>query len=168
MKNPVENVCTLLIITAVFATSCKSPPSAASGENVVFVPGIGAIAGIEWRLVEVRAPAGNPASRFSREELAEAGMENAYTLRFDKERLSGMGAPNRYSAPYEEGAGKALSIKAIAGTLMASFREPESLKEREYFNYLERVNRWDLIQNKLLLYTRNEQGEETVLVFEAV
>jgi heat shock protein HslJ len=168
MKNLAENVCSLLIVTALLAASCKSVPPSASGENVVFVPGIGAIAGIEWKLAEVRAPAGNPASRFSRGELAEAGMENAYTLRFDKDRLSGTGAPNRYSAPYEAGAGKTLSVKAIAGTLMASFREPESLKEREYFNYLERVARWDLIQNKLLLYTRNEQGEETVLVFETV
>jgi hypothetical protein len=50
---------------------------------------------------------------------------------------------------------------------MASFREPESLKEREYFNYLENTARWDLIQNQLLLYTRNEQNEEIVLVFEA-
>jgi hypothetical protein len=50
---------------------------------------------------------------------------------------------------------------------MASFREPESLKEREYFTFLETVNKWDLAQDKLQLYTRNEQGAEIVLIFEA-
>jgi heat shock protein HslJ len=166
MRNLAKNIGILPLVTAlILAASCKSAPVA--GENVVFVPMLKNIAGIEWKLIEVRSSAEDPVSRFSREELAEIDMENAYTLRVDEERLSGTGAPNRYFAPYEEGEGKTLSVKAIAGTLMASFREPESLKEREYFNYLENTARWDLIQNKLLLYTRNEQNEEIVLVFEA-
>jgi heat shock protein HslJ len=182
MRNRARNAAILPLVTAlVLACSCKSAPDAGPGahdpagnggdenaaENVVFVPGLKDVTGIEWKLIEVRSSAGDSVSRFSREELAETGMENAYTLRFDNERLSGTGAPNRYFAPYKEGGEKTLSVKAIAGTLIANFREPENLKEREYFNYLENAGKWDLIQNKLLLYTRNGQGEEIVLVFEA-
>ncbi|MDR1351970.1 MAG: META domain-containing protein, partial [Treponema sp.] len=136
-------------------------------ENIVFVPGINNVIGIEWRLIEVRSSVETAASRFSRQELAELGMEDAYTLRFDKERISGLAAPNRYFAPYEEGEGKALSIGVIGGTLMAAFREPESLNEREYFGCLENTVAWDLIQNQLQLHTRDGQGGEAVLVFEA-
>jgi heat shock protein HslJ len=77
-----------------------------------------------------------------------------------------MGAPNRYFAPYELGEDRALSIKTVGGTLMASFKEPESLKEREYFAYLQNVTRWDLVQGQLQLHGTNAEGEETVLIFE--
>jgi heat shock protein HslJ len=147
----------LLIITAALVISCKTAPA---------VPVFSDIIGKEWKLVEIMSSADTAARRFSRGELAEIGMEQAYTLRFEEERLNGVGAPNRYSAPYESGAGQALSIKAVAGTLMASFREPESLKEREYFGYLENADKWDLAQGKLQLHTRNERGGEAVLIFE--
>jgi heat shock protein HslJ len=175
MRNISRKICILpFVIVAVLAVSCGSAPDTPSGASGP-AAGFGAITGKDWKLVEVRssvnasADAGADAetSRFSRGELAEAGMENAYTLRFDGERLSGMGAPNRYSAPYTQGAGQTLSIGAIAGTLMASFQEPENLKEREYFDYLENVNKWDFVQGQLRLIARNGRGEETVLVFEA-
>jgi heat shock protein HslJ len=168
------------VIAAVLAVSCGSAPDRPSGasgpiESPASAAGFSAITGKNWKLVEVRsfadasanAAADADASRFSRGELVKAGMENAYTLRFDGERLSGMGAPNRYFAPYTHGAGQTLSIGTIAGTLMASLREPENLKEREYFNYLENVNKWDFVQGQLRLISRNGRGEETALVFEA-
>jgi heat shock protein HslJ len=167
------------VIAAILAVSCGSAPDTPSGANgpvpAAGFSGISGITGKDWKLIEVRssadasASAGTDtgASRFSRGELAEAGMENAYTLRFDEERLSGMGAPNRYSAPYTQGAGQTLSIGVIASTLMASIREPENLKEREYFDYLENVNKWEFVQGQLRLISRNGRGEETVLIFEA-
>jgi heat shock protein HslJ len=181
MKNTLKNVRAWpFVIAAVLAVSCKSPPETPSGandpapdkaaesavKNSPPVPGFGEITGKEWKLVEVRSSADSAAPRFNRRELAEAGMENAYTLRFDGERLSGLGAPNRYSAPYTRGAGQTLSIGAIAATLMASFMEPENLKEREYFGCLENVEKWDLIQGQLRLISRNGRGEETILIFE--
>jgi heat shock protein HslJ len=180
MRNILRKTLALpLVAAAVLTVSCKNTPDTPPGTdapavagngagNIVFVPGFNDIIGVEWKLVEVRSSAESAAARFSRKELAEAGMENAYTLRFDEKQLSGTGAPNRYFAPYEEGAGKTLSVKAIAGTLMAVLKEPESLKEREYFKYLENVSGWDLVQNRLQLRTRDEQGAETVLIFEAV
>ncbi|MDR1411184.1 MAG: META domain-containing protein [Spirochaetaceae bacterium] len=169
-----------LALVLALAISCKGAPEASGAnvpagagtaengaENIVFVPGFNDVVGIEWRLIGVRASAENAAARFSRRELAEIGMENAYTLHFDGKQLSGVAAPNRYFAPYEEGAGKALSIRAIAGTLMTAFREPENLKEREYFDYLENTGRWDLVRNQLQLYTRDGQGRAAVLIFEA-
>jgi hypothetical protein len=50
---------------------------------------------------------------------------------------------------------------------MASFSEPENLKEREFFGCLENAEKWDLVQGQLRLSSRNGQGEETILVFEA-
>jgi heat shock protein HslJ len=170
-----------IAIAMALAVSCGSAPDTPSGanrpvadetaanavESPVSAAGFSAITGKDWKLVEVRSSVSAGVSRFSRGELAEAGMENAYTLRFNGERLSGMGAPNRYSAPYTQGAGQTLSIGAIAGTLMASFQEPKNLKEREYFGYLENVNKWDFVQDRLQLISRNGRSEETVLIFEA-
>jgi heat shock protein HslJ len=173
----------LPFVIAALLLSCKSAPDASSGANgpvqgeasenaVDFTPApeFGGITGKEWKLTGVRALADNAGSnaamRFSRRELVKAGMENAYTLRFDGERLSGAAAPNRYSAPYTRGAGQTLSIRAIAATLMAAMAEPENLKEREYFGYLENVEKWDLVQGRLQLISRNERDEEIILVFE--
>jgi heat shock protein HslJ len=154
-----------VIVAGILILACKTAPDA-SAESPVSGPRFSDLIGKEWKLTEIRSSADTVASRFSRQELTEIGMENAYTLRFEEERLGGMGAPNRYFAPYEQGEGQALSIRAIAGTLMASFREPENLKEKEYFKYLENVEKWDLVQGKLQLYTKNEQGEEITLIFE--
>jgi heat shock protein HslJ len=181
-----------LVIAAALAVSCGRAPDTPSGANdsvqgeaaAAEAPvsaanptpsaGFDGITGKDWKLIEVRssadatasAVADAEASRYSRGELAEAGMENAYTLRFDGERLTGMGAPNRYFAPYTQGGGQTLSIGAIAGTLMASFSEPENLKEREYFGYLENAAAWDLVHGQLRIISRNGRGGETVLVFE--
>jgi heat shock protein HslJ len=164
------------VIAMVLAVSCGSAPGTPSGtDGPAPAAGFNGITGKDWKLIEVRLSADTSpsagtdtgASHFSRRELAEAGMENAYTLRFDEERLSGIGAPNRYSAPYTRGAGQTLSVRAIATTLMAAVREPENLKEREYFDYLENVNKWEFVQGQLRLISRNGLGEETVLIFEA-
>jgi heat shock protein HslJ len=111
-------------------------------------------------------------------------MGDSYTLRFDPAnsaqtpaqaspespvnpagRLTGRGAPNRYTAPYELGEGQAISIQPIAGTLMASFREPPGLSEGDYFAYLEGAVQWDLSTEKLYLKSRGTAGEEVTLVF---
>jgi hypothetical protein len=120
----------------------------------------------EWRLVRIETSAGP--TEFSRAELEAQEMGDYYTLRFDKETLFGIAAPNRYHAPYrlEEDAG--ISIETIAGTLMASFKEPPGLQEKEYYVYLMRVFRWDLEDNRLNLYTLNPSGESLILVYQTL
>jgi heat shock protein HslJ len=132
----------------------------------------------DWKLTAVQgansldAPAFSETAfsqaAFSRKELEALDMADAYTLRFNAGdgRISGKGAPNRYFAPYTQ-EGRELSIERVGGTLMASFKEPESLKEGEFFQYLAQTKTWDAVKNRLHLITLNDQGEETTLIFEA-
>ena len=48
---------------------------------------------------------------------------------------------------------------------MASFKEPEDLKEQAYYDYLAQVTGWALVQGRLELYTRDMAGMEAVLIF---
>jgi heat shock protein HslJ len=140
----------ILVVTGIFAVSCAS-----TNFNTVI--------GKDWRLVEVQTPAGP--TEFSRDVLEAEDMGDYYTLRFDEERLSGIGAPNRYFAPYQLGEGKTISIQGIAGTLMASFKEPPGLGESDYYHNLGQVSRWELIDDTLNLYTVNSAGESLILVY---
>jgi heat shock protein HslJ len=58
-----------------------------------------------------------------------------------------------------------MSIKNVAATLMAPIREPEKLKERDFFTYLQNTYRWTISKGNLELSTRGENGAEAVLVF---
>jgi heat shock protein HslJ len=116
----------------------------------------------EWKLTEVQTEPERII--FDRNQLIEEGFGGIFTIRF-ADRVSGMGAPNRYVGPYEAGNDRSLSISNVAATLMAPIREPEKLKEREFFNYLENVYRWDLNRGSLELFTRGEGGVEAVMVF---
>ena len=93
------------------------------------------------------------------------GGREIFTLRFDTDSISGAGAPNRYFAPYTDSGFNTLSIGMIAGTLMAPLFEPEGLKEHEYFAYLGNSRVWDLINGKLELYSRDNNGNPVVLIF---
>jgi len=117
----------------------------------------------DWKLMEVRA--GKDKIIFERGMLAQEGPKEYFTLRFDGERVSGTGCPNRYFAPYTLAEKQSIDIKPIAGTLMAALFEPEQLKEREFFSYLENADKWNIVKENLELYSKNEQGAQTVLVF---
>ena len=117
----------------------------------------------DWNLAEVRLQ--NETVVFEREKLAEEGFNEIFTLRFDDERVNGVGAPNRYFAPYTVTDKQGITINTIAGTLMASIREPEKLKEHSYFGYLQNVTRWNLVKGNLELYSRGDDGTEAVLVY---
>ncbi|MDR2519346.1 MAG: META domain-containing protein [Spirochaetaceae bacterium] len=149
--------------------SCAGKPAPAPQEGApqtAQTPGGGfdSLYGKEWRLAEVRTPLGN--TPFSREKLEAAGAGDFFTLRFDAEQVSGKAAPNRYSGPYKEGGG-GLSFGLLRTTKMAALSEPEDLKEQEYYNYLAQTSRWALDGDRLELYTKGEEGAETVLVFAA-
>ena len=117
----------------------------------------------DWKLSEVRI--GGTDIGFERGKLADEGFGEVFTLRFDNERINGIGAPNRYFAPYTLGDKNSIAIKAIAGTMMAAFREPEALKEHEYFTLLQNTGKWNLVKGNLTLYSKNADGAEAVLVF---
>ena len=128
------------------------------------------VEGKEWILSELRSA--GKIVRMDRQKLAADNLGGVYTINFREDKssgegqINGMGAPNRYFAPYKAGANKALSIGNLASTMMAAFREPEGLGEREYFDYLYKVTRWDLKDEKLELYSTDSDGAEAVLFFE--
>ena len=105
------------------------------------------------------------AGGFTRKELEDLEMADAYTLRFGQDRISGKGAPNRYQSPCQTGENQELRISPIASTLMASFREPSGLKERDYFQYLEGVRRWDLEDGRLCLSAQVPPGLSVQLYY---
>jgi heat shock protein HslJ len=139
----------LLALTVLMQTACTSAPK------------FDEIRDKDWKLAEVRA---GGSVIFERGMLAE-DFKGAFTLRFDAERVSGAGAPNRYFAPYTLAEKQAIAIKPVAGTLMAALAEPEQLKEREFFAYLENANKWNLVKGNLELRSTSEDGAEAVLVF---
>ena len=123
------------------------------------------VEGKEWLLAEIRTKDG--IVTIDRNELKSRGFsENIFSLTFGEGRVSGVSDPNRYFAPYMLGENQSISIREIAGTLMAPLFEPEELKENEFFVYLRNAYKWDYVKGRLELYTKNEKGVETVLVFD--
>jgi heat shock protein HslJ len=147
-----------LILGVLAFTSCAGGASTKNNE-AVFTD----IEGKEWTLVELRNSTASV--RVDRQKLADDGFEGFYTITFDAGRLRGMGAPNRYFGPYTLGEGKSISIGNVAGTLMAPLKEPEELKEYEYFTLLENASRWDLREGRLELFTVEDSGGSAVLIF---
>jgi heat shock protein HslJ len=165
MKNFVKTMVLLTLVA--MAVSC-SGTSKTSGEQTLSaafaVVDFAGIQGKDWNLAEIRT--GQKQIAINRAAWTEEGFGEFFTLHFDAERVSGAGAPNRYFAPYSLSADNAISIGMIAGTLMAAFREPEEIKEHEFFALLQKANKWNLAGENLELYTEKEDGTETVLVFK--
>jgi heat shock protein HslJ len=116
----------------------------------------------DWKLMEVRA---GKDVIFERGMLKQEVPEDVFTLRFDSERASGAGCPNRYFSPYALAEKQAISIQPIASTLMLALFEPEQLKERDFFSYLEKADQWNLVNGNLELRSKNNESAAVVLVF---
>ena len=146
----------IVILLAVFlvicTVGCKSTPKFSD------------VTGKEWKLIDVRI--NNKSISFDRDVLIEEGFGEIFTLNFDIERLSGTGAPNRYVAPYTLGKNLEISVKPIAGTLMAPVRQPEKLKEHDFFTYIQNTYKWNLVNANLELSTKGEDGGEATMVFK--
>lgn len=141
---------TLLVAVSLFF-ACKSGPKFSDVQDR------------DWYLVEVRiSPEG---ITFDRNKLVEEDFSDIFSLRFDVERVNGIGAPNRYFAPYTLGAKQEIAIKTVATTLMVPLREPEKLKEHDFFAYLQNTGAWNLAGGNLELHSKGENGAEVVLVF---
>jgi heat shock protein HslJ len=140
----------LILTGTVFLAACGSTPRFSDVRDK------------EWKLIAVQTEPEN--ITFDRNQLIDEGFEDIFTLRF-ADQVSGKGAPNRYFGPYETGKDLSLSIKNVAATLMAPIREPEKLKEHDFFTYLQNTYRWTIRKENLELFTRGENGGEAVLVF---
>jgi len=138
----------LLLALAAMFTGCKSFSS---------------IKNKDWGLIAVRTTPEN--ITFERAKLVEEGFGDIFTLRFETDRAGGIGAPNRYTAPYTASGKQDLTIQTLAITLMAPLREPEKLKEKDYFAYLQNTSTWNLVNKNLELHTKKENDTEAVLVF---
>ena len=163
--------CAALFLPAIVFPSCAGgAPAREGGASVqegASAQGGGAVfsdvEGKEWVLLELKS-AGQTVA-MDRQKLEADSMGGVYTISFQEGRVSGMGAPNRYFGPYTLDNSRTLSIGNLASTMMMAFREPDGLKENEYFAYLSKVTRWDLREGKLELYSSDGSGAEAVLVF---
>jgi heat shock protein HslJ len=141
----------LVLAGVVFCAACGSTPRFSDVREK------------EWKLIAVRTEAEQIV--FDRNQLLDEGFEDIFTLQF-ADQVNGKGAPNRYFGPYEAGKDLSLSIKNVASTLMAPLREPEKLKERDFFTYLGNAYRWNINAEKQLeISTKGEDGVEAVMVF---
>jgi heat shock protein HslJ len=158
-------VCAFLVLPVIL--SCAGGPKSENegaaayreGEKINNGKSFSDAEGKEWFLSEFR----NGGKTVLIPENGSSG--KIYSIIFEGDRASGVGAINRFFGPCTVGAGGTLSIGNLASTMMAPLREPENLKEHEYFTFLSGVTRWELHNGKLELYSKNSEGAETVLVF---
>ena len=143
---------TLLFIAVFVLGACSSGPKFSD------------ISGKEWLLTEIRLPDNSVV--FDRSTLKSEGFGNIFTLNFDAERLSGTGAPNKYFAPFTVDKKQVIKVQMIAGTLMAPLREPEKLKERDYFDYLQNAYKWNFTGTEFELFSKDKNGTEVTMVYK--
>jgi heat shock protein HslJ len=163
---------TIAIITAILISCGSTPPQTfdmtvpvllIENETIGREMTENELAGKEWKLTQVRI--NGVSTGFDRSELTRSGYTDAFTLIFEADMLGGLGAPNRYSAPYTLKEGRQITIALIRATLMAAFREPDKLREHNYFGYLQNTTSWNFVNNNLELYSEDEDGKAVVLIF---
>ena len=141
------------IIAAILITGCKSTASVSFSE----------VPDKEWKLNEVYINGRN--TGFDRNELIRAGSGEIFTLKFNSEMISGTGAPNRYNAPYSVGDNRTIKIELVRATLMAPIGYLSNLRENEYFSYVQNTYKWNIVNEKLELLSKLDNGNEIRLVF---
>jgi heat shock protein HslJ len=148
---------TILITTALLA-GCRSTQTAGgTGDD------FSGVMGKEWKLTEVLLGGRN--TGFDRHALTRSGFpSDIFSLNINEEFFSGSGAPNRYSAPYTR-SGQNITISQVRATLMAALRDPDKLREHDFFVYLQNISAWSLHGNRLTFVSKNMDGTEVRLVF---
>jgi len=149
----------LTLVLVVIVTSCKTPPPT----------GWAAVAGKEWKLIEVRInDTFERTILFDRKELsADNRTKDIFSITFAENSLGGTAAPNRYNAPYSLGDAQSINILPMRSTMMANTEFfPERLHEHNFFTYVSNVYKWDLRDGKLVLSSKNEEERDVILIFE--
>ena len=150
-------------LLTLFAAIIFMQTACASGASGTRAPEFSDVRDKDWKLMKVRA--GKDKVIFQRSMLTQENFKDIYTLRFDAERVSGAGCPNRYFAPYTLAEKQVIKINPIAATLMLALFEPEQLKERDFFSYLEKADQWNIVKGNLELRSKNNEGAAIILVF---
>jgi len=159
-------LCIVFILSVIVFASCASGASFMGSKAKVTE-----MQKKEWILQGIRS--GGKTVVIDRKKLEAINMGGAFTLNFDEDshgnegRVNGAGAPNRYFGTYTIDNKKGISFGEMASTKMLALVEPEELKEDEFFNYLSKASRWDIKSGKLEIYSANNAGAETVLIFES-
>jgi len=117
------------------------------------------VLGKEWKLVEIQIDS-TPTNKIV---LNNTG--SVYTTNFNAEMVSGTGAPNKYSAPYTLGEINSLKIGLIRSTLMAPIIQQDKLQEHDFYTYMQNVEKWNMDNGKLVLYSKVENGNTVRLIF---
>jgi len=154
----------IIALISICLLGCFSTESGSNESRSVNLTGTQAFTNAidkEWKLIEVYVNDVN--IQFSRDNQQEFN-KNIYIMTFNEQMVSGIGAPNRYSAPYTLGDNQAIEIKPMISTMMAALFEPNNLSEYEYMSYVQGAYKWDLVNDKLTLYSKVE-GKEIRLVF---
>jgi hypothetical protein len=147
---------TMIVITLIFILAIFSYADDSSITNSVF---FSKIKRIDWDLTEVKSESATVIIDRTKAQ------REIYSIRFQEDRIRGRGADNIYSAPYNLGVNNSLSIQRIARTYMVPIFEMDNFRETEFFQYLERVNRWEFQDWKMKLHTQDENGTEVILEF---
>ncbi len=155
-----KNLFFALILVSAFV-SCVSTPENA---RTAFSADFSEVIGKEWDLTEVRV--NGESAGFDRAALALEGFGEMFTIKFDEQMVSGTGAPNQYFAPYTYALDdQTINISGIRSTKMASFREPEKLKEHDFFAYLQNIYEWKKADENLELISKTQDNGEVILIF---
>ncbi|MDR3139780.1 MAG: META domain-containing protein [Treponema sp.] len=117
----------------------------------------------DWKLVTVRTKSGDIS--FDRDRLIAEGFGDIFTIRFGADQFSGTGAPNRCFGPYGIEKDQAIWIDTTPATSREPVRNPEKLREHDFFTYLQNAFRWAINGGNLELSTKEEDGAEAVMVF---
>jgi len=153
--------CAALILPALVLVSCAGGASFKKGSGAEFKD----VQGKEWTLQQIKGQ--GKAVTIDRKKLEANNMGGAFTINFKDGMVNGTGAPNSYRGPYTVDSNNTLNIGLLASTMMASFYEPEELKEKQFTDYLSKTKYWDIRSKKLYLYSANSEGADTVLIFES-
>jgi len=147
----------IIFLLAGLIFSCAS-----TGKNADSIADFTLISGQDWKLTEVRI--NGIRTEFNRDNM-DVGFREFFTVKFDDENVGGRGAPNTYSAPYILMSNQEVHILPMRSTLMAALREPDELKEHDFFTYLQNTYAWEATGRNLTLLAKNDEGREVKLIF---
>jgi len=148
----------LFLLVVVLLMGCAS-----SGGGISSLSGV---IGKELKLVEVQVDS-KPFDRiviYDRADLKKH-KHDVYTLTFSSDTVSGTAAPNKYNAPYTTGDNNSLTISVMRSTQMAPLIQPEKLQEFDFYNYMQKVERWSAEKGRLILHSKTENGIAARLIF---
>jgi len=152
----------LMTVLVVFCAGAEGIREISTGQGIRTVMDFSEITGQEWKLIEVHID--GLITQFRRSSLPRE-MDNCFSINFDRNTASGVGAPNRYSAPYADGEDYTIRIMMVRSTRMASLFEISSLKENDFFIYVQNSYHWNVIGGQFELHSKSASGREVRLVF---